>query len=152
MIYLLVSFVFLVVYDVYDTCGNDDRRRLSDKPKSTLVDLFNMRGETKMIVETADSFKLNPTNNAALNDYSCGGMTAMDAWLAEPSVMAALHVKSGTVGMQYQETATDLRPLYLSLSAKYPIIIYSGDVDACVPYVGSEKWTRGLGLKVVNDW
>lgn len=141
-----------LVYDVYDTCGNDERRRLSDKPKASLLDIYNMRAETKMLVETADSFKLNPSNNAALNDYTCGGQTASDVWLSEPSVIAALHVKAGTVGMQYQETAADLRPLYASLALKYPIIIYSGDVDACVPYVGSERWTRGLGFKVLNDW
>ena len=34
----------------------------------------------------------------ALNDYACGGETAMSVWLDEPSVIEALHVKAGTVG------------------------------------------------------
>jgi hypothetical protein len=34
----------------------------------------------------------------ALNGYQCGAETAMDAWLSEPSVMEALHVKAGTAG------------------------------------------------------
>lgn len=34
----------------------------------------------------------------ALNGYECGAETAMDAWLAEPSVIEALHVKAGTPG------------------------------------------------------
>ena len=32
------------------------------------------------------------------------------------------------------------------------MLIYSGDVDACVPYVGSEAWTTGLGFPVLDDW
>jgi hypothetical protein len=28
----------------------------------------------------------------------------------------------------------------------------SGDVDACVPYYGSEEWTRELGLPVKQNW
>ena len=41
--------------------------------------------------------------------------------------------------MQYKETAMNLLPLYEELIAKYRILIYSGDVDACVPYWGSEE-------------
>ena len=28
----------------------------------------------------------------------------------------------------------------------------SGNVDACVPYPGTEEWTRGLGLAVEDGW
>jgi carboxypeptidase C (cathepsin A) len=76
----------------------------------------------------------------------------MDAWLAEPSVTAALHVKTGTSGMQYVKTATDLRPLYSELIQQYQMLIYSGDTDGCVPYVGTETWTRGLNYSVTDDW
>jgi len=31
-------------------------------------------------------------------------------------------------------------------------MIYSGDVDACVPHVGSEQWTRELGFTVSDPW
>ena len=54
--------------------------------------------------------------------------------------------------MTYKKTATNLLPLYSELINKYQILIYSGDTDACVPYVGTEAWTRGLNFTVVNDW
>lgn len=76
----------------------------------------------------------------------------MDAWLADSSVIAALHVKKSTPGMTYKKTATDLLPLYKSLIDKYQVLIYSGDTDGCVPYVGTEVWTRGLNYTVTNDW
>ena len=48
----------------------------------------------------------------------------MDAWLAEPSVIEALHVKANTPGMTYKKTATDLLPLYADLINKHQILIY----------------------------
>merc|ERR1712146_213691 len=32
------------------------------------------------------------------------------------------------------------------------MLIYSGNVDACVPYWGSEEWTRQLGFPVREAW
>ena len=46
----------------------------------------------------------------------------------------------------------DLRPLYKQLATKYRMWIYSGDTDACVPYWGTEEWTRELGFDVRHDW
>jgi hypothetical protein len=46
----------------------------------------------------------------------------------------------------------DLRPLYKTLAQKYRVLIYSGDVDMCVPYVGTEEWTRDLGFPTVSAW
>lgn len=28
----------------------------------------------------------------------------------------------------------------------------SGDHDMCVPYTGSQAWTRSLGYKIVDEW
>lgn len=28
----------------------------------------------------------------------------------------------------------------------------SGDHDMCVPYTGSEAWTRSMGYKIVDEW
>jgi len=32
------------------------------------------------------------------------------------------------------------------------IIIFAGETDAAVPYVGSETWTRMLGQPLLEDW
>ena len=82
----------------------------------------------------------------------CGTMDAMNLWLNQPSVMEALHVTKSHSGQNYLRTFGDARPLYASLMNRYRILIYSGDVDACVPYVGSQQWTSGLGFPVVRDW
>jgi carboxypeptidase C (cathepsin A) len=32
------------------------------------------------------------------------------------------------------------------------MMIYSGDVDGCIPTYASEDWTRKLGFEVLKDW
>jgi len=141
------------VYNIYDTCGND---QLTQKktPSKTYAQVIEEMSAKTITVETRDSLRVSAGYSAALHDYECGGETAQDAWLADPSVIAALHVKDGTVGMQYQKTATSLLPLYKDLFARHAdqILIYSGDTDGCVPHVGTEEWTRGLGYNVTKEW
>ena len=79
-----------------------------------------------------------------LNDYACGSETLMSAWLDSPAVQTALHVNTSG-RMRYDANVGDLRPLYQTLVPKYKLLIYSGNVDACVPTWGSEFWTRELG-------
>ena len=77
----------------------------------------------------------------------------MSAWLARPEVQAALHVAGhADSSMNYRSTVDDLRPVYRKLAMKYRMLIYSGDVDACVPYYASETWTRELGFEEVEPW
>ena len=53
------------------------------------------------------------------------------------------------------ETA-DLLPMYPSLVEQLRILIFSGDADACVPYIGSEIWTSELaeanGWEIAEPW
>ncbi|CAN6688421.1 unnamed protein product [Malus baccata var. baccata] len=44
-------------------------------------------------------------------------------------------------------TANGIGHLYIG---KSPITI--GDHDMCVPFTGSEAWTRSLGYKIVDEW
>jgi carboxypeptidase C (cathepsin A) len=138
------------IYNIYDECGQDERRRLSER--KSLSEVRAALAQPTVSVETAQSFSRNAGYGQALNDYTCGAETAMDAWLSNEEVVAALHVKANTPGMQYKKTATTLLPLYKNLIEKHQILIYSGDTDGCVPYVGTEKWTRGLNFTVVDDW
>ena len=137
------------VYNIYDNCGLDQRRRRTAESNAKMLDIMS---STFVTVETPESFTINAGYGEALNDYSCGAETAMDQYLSNPEVISALHVKPNTVGMQYKKTVGDLRPLYASLIQKYQILIYSGEADGCVPYVGTEAWTRGLNFTVTEDW
>jgi len=104
------------VYNIYDECGSDERRRkLVDRAHERMPfsAVRKMLSADTVEVSTAQSFSINAGYQQALNDYTCGAETAMDEWLSEPAVIKALHVKAGTVGMTYKKTATDLRPLWV---------------------------------------
>eukprot|EP00051_Salpingoeca_urceolata_P027094 m.480013 g.480013 ORF g.480013 m.480013 type:complete len:468 (-) comp21667_c0_seq1:66-1469(-) len=129
------------IYNIYDDCGADQ------------MQIRKLLAKREVVTKSeADSYVAHPQLGGALNDYPCGGETVMEEWLRLPEVAKALHVLTGTGGMQYTRTVADLRPLYKRLAQKYRLLIYSGDVDACVPFVGSEKWTRELGFPVKDAW
>ena len=169
------------VYNIYDECGSDnmringDQKKDSQKPHSTMKDIFHKLALPNVTVQTQDSFSVSGGYHSVLKGnsekeeersvlkqeqeseqnqkgYKCGGHQAMNAWLAEPSVMAALHVLPGTVGMTYHKTAGDLLPLYTQLIRTHQMLIYSGDTDGCVPFVGTEKWTRELPFSQTRGW
>ena len=57
----------------------------------------------------------------------------------------------GMRGVRYDRgETTDLLPMYPSLVEQLRILIFSGDADACVPYIGSEIWTSELAE--ANNW
>ncbi|KAJ4819558.1 Serine carboxypeptidase 1 [Rhynchospora pubera] len=44
-------------------------------------------------------------------------------------------------------------PYHLNVTNKgYPALIYSGDHDLDVPYVGTQEWIRSLNLLILDDW
>lgn len=46
-------------------------------------------------------------------------------------------------------------PVYESLLALDPpprVLVYSGDVDGCVPHLGTRRWVSSLGLPPVQPW
>lgn len=88
---------------------------------------------------------------------------AASAWINTPEVIKALHVEASlpyvkqwticSSSLKYTTTAADLPgTIYPDLVTKYRVLVYNGDVDACVPYQDNESWTASLNLPVDNDW
>ena len=158
------------VYNMYDTCFPSNEA--SSPHRSSLAAVRAKLRESRPVEvrSVADSLRSHPALHAPgataplrpatsssgsfgqLNDYSCGGETEMSKWLDDKSVQEALHVKANGGGMRYHQTCGDLRPLYAKLIPRYKFLIYSGNVDACVPTWGSEQWTRDLGYSIDKDW
>lgn len=89
------------MYNIYDECGQDERRRAlstSSNSRKSFKEVREILSRPSVQVETKDSFSLNAGYGEALNDYTCGAESAMDVWLAQPSVVAALHVTANTPG------------------------------------------------------
>jgi serine carboxypeptidase-like clade 1 len=96
-----------------------------------------------------------------LNNYPCGESAGMNAWLNVPAVQKALHVTvahrqngrwSPSTGLNYTHTSPTLLHMYPRLIQRLKILLFSGDVDECVPYNGAEQWTRGFGYDEAEHW
>jgi len=82
------------------------------------------------------------------------------AYLNQAAVRTAIHVANSSVvpewvicaGINYTPNIPSLLPLYPTLIKNYRTLIYSGDVDACVPYYGTEQWTESLGIPLKQGW
>jgi len=141
------------VYNIYDECGNDDFHFLDLFQKDNATGTYYLKAFSKDMTEVSsflDSFQRPSSLLGGIDDYTCGGETAMSQYLRDPTVRAAIHVRSDNPGQRYTKTATNLLPLYKTLVQKYRVLIYSGDADACVPYYGTEEWTQGLGFPVTE--
>jgi len=149
------------IYNIYDECGNDQFGR------SHFRDYFKMgydgnlrvfphqqRGVTLPSGFEAIRRMADTNYGGALNDYKCGAGRAMSAYLALASVQEAIHVLTNVpmFSFNYTSTVTSLLPYYNSIISQYQVLIYSGDVDGCVPYVGTEQWVRGLDIPEKTEW
>ncbi|WJX77390.1 Serine carboxypeptidase-like 20 [Trifolium repens] len=82
------------------------------------------------------------------------------AWLNNVEVRKAIHVNQAsdrwelcTDRISYNHNAGSMIPYHNNLTRMgYRALIFSGDHDMCVPFTGSEAWTRSLGYKIVDEW
>ncbi|XP_051143780.1 serine carboxypeptidase-like 20 [Andrographis paniculata] len=105
-----------------------------------------------------------PTWPELLNSESvpCTNDEVASTWLNDEGVRKAIHAASGDVSgswdlctsrITYYHDAGSMIKYHRNLTLRgYRAIIFSGDHDMCVPYTGSEAWTRSMGYKTVDGW
>ncbi|CAL0302827.1 unnamed protein product [Lupinus luteus] len=53
----------------------------------------------------------------------------------------------------YHHDAGSMIKYHRNLTSRgYRALIFSGDHDMCVPFTGSQAWTRSMGYNIVDDW
>ena len=93
---------------------------------------------------------------------ACIDSAAASAYLNQPDVMDAIHVRdpgfcwavcNTASGWTYKSTRTNLPAnTYPLLVANIDVLVYNGDWDACVPYTDNEAWTENMGYSVKKSW
>ncbi|XP_065848174.1 serine carboxypeptidase-like 7 [Euphorbia lathyris] len=82
-------------------------------------------------------------------------------WMDDKSVQKALNVREGTVrewqrcnyGIPYKHEIFSSVKYHLNIGNKgYRSIIYSGDHDMLIPFVGTEAWIRSLNVSIIDEW
>jgi len=80
------------------------------------------------------------------------------AYLNQPDVQSAIHVKSTNwkeIGnIIYPNTTDNMIPYFEFFIANtdWSILIFSGDADSAVPFIGTQKWIDCLGQPIKKDW
>ncbi|KAL8171849.1 hypothetical protein V2J09_023653, partial [Rumex salicifolius] len=167
----------LNMYDILEPCYH----KPGDLFNSRLPESFQQLGQTKrpLPVRTRMFGRAWPFQTAvndglvlswpelfqdAVNrrvDVPCTSDEIASAWLNDASVRKAIHAKSrNTIGtwslcmkIEYYHDAGSMIVYHKRLTSQgYRALIYSGDHDMCVPFTGTEEWTKSLGYKVVDTW
>ncbi|CAL9222352.1 unnamed protein product [Arabidopsis halleri] len=104
----------------------------------------------------------------------CIDDTVATKWLNDPAVRKAVHAKEVSthfiiffclflyaIGnwelcssqLEYRHDTGSMIEYHRNLTLSgFRALIFSGDHDMCVPYTGSEAWTKAMGYKVVDEW
>ncbi|XP_019092943.1 PREDICTED: serine carboxypeptidase-like 7 isoform X1 [Camelina sativa] len=82
-------------------------------------------------------------------------------WANYESVHRALHVNKGSIGewarchwrIPYTRDIKSSVPYHVNNSIDgYPSLIFSGDHDMVVPFLGTQAWIRSLNYSLIDDW
>ncbi|CAL1412331.1 unnamed protein product [Linum trigynum] len=83
-------------------------------------------------------------------------------WLNNEAVREAINAKPKNVAgdwelctdrIKFHHDAGSMMKYHRNLTLKgYRALIFSGDHDMCVPFTGSEAWTRAMGYKIFDKW
>ncbi|KAK8958986.1 Serine carboxypeptidase-like 6 [Platanthera guangdongensis] len=85
-------------------------------------------------------------------------------WLNNRLVRQALHIKEGSVGRwhrcdfnvnahHYKRNIPSSLPHHRNLTSRgYRALVYNGDHDLKVPFVGTLKWIKSLGYSILDPW
>jgi len=136
------------IYDIYnDVCLSNQEKQL----------LKHLAGASTPFARIAQNRLGSSVNNITLD--ACVE-EHMATYLNFPEVQAAIHaiptnwVQCSTI-LHYsrEDLLTSMFPVYEQLLATdLRKLIYSGDVDAIVPYTGTRTWIYDLNLTTLADW
>ncbi|KAL1222185.1 Serine carboxypeptidase-like 18 [Cardamine amara subsp. amara] len=83
-------------------------------------------------------------------------------WANDEDVRKALHVVKGSIGewvrcnwdLPYEKDIKSSLPYHRNISIKgnYRSLVYSGDHDLMVPFVGTQAWIKSLNYSIIDDW
>ncbi|KAH3757701.1 serine carboxypeptidase [Pelomyxa schiedti] len=82
-------------------------------------------------------------------------------YLNLPDVQTAIHARPTQWGVFENNLNYSMSDLYLNVipviqyildNSDWTIFVYSGALDGCVPFIGTQRWISCLGREVINDW
>ncbi|KAF8823052.1 putative Serine carboxypeptidase-like 36 [Cardiosporidium cionae] len=100
----------------------------------------------------------NATASVSPNDYPCYQDRALKRWVTSAEVKAFFKTNIEWQNHDgnwagYVPTKDDVLPIYDTiLGKKLKVMIYYGDTDTAVSYVGGESWVTSRGFHIKDAW
>ncbi|KAG5232168.1 Multicopper oxidase, type [Salix suchowensis] len=167
----------LNIYDILEPCYYGSNIKEVTDAKIRLPSSFRQLGETerplpvrKRMFGRAWPFRapvrpgIVPTWPQLLNGESvpCTDDEVATSWLNNEAVRKAIHAEPESVSgtwelctdrITFHHDAGSMIKYHRNLTLRgIRALIFSGDHDMCVPYTGSEAWTRSMGYDIVDEW
>lgn len=157
------------LYNIYDQCklAGDDLLYDGDLGQSPNFPTSTISPEDATLESLGLGDGSAPVGLAPHDDRGgqCGEERALASWANEAEVRAALHVLSaeelgpyaGSTHLSYVKNEYDTYSIYAQLlAAGKRVLVYSGDVDNCLPWTGTLQWVEQLSANVkaspVQPW
>jgi carboxypeptidase C (cathepsin A) len=140
------------VYDIYlDVCKDGKTRQLSQAfvlEQERRKQINRHRQEGRLGVTP-----ISPIFPTCIDNY-------VATYLNTPAVQTAIHAKAGTLWAEcglsglYDFNYNSVVPLYQKWTneKKLKILVYNGDADFIVNFLGSENWLGAMNLKQLQAW
>ncbi|KAL8166233.1 hypothetical protein V2J09_007732 [Rumex salicifolius] len=167
----------LNIYDILEPCyhepGSQSNSSLpdsfkqlgkTDKPLSVRTRMFGRAWPLKLAIKEGIVPSWPELLQVAVNrreEVPCTSDEIASVWLNNAAVRKAIHAQSQSITgtwslcmkIEYYHDAGSMINYHKMLTSQgYRALIYSGDHDMCVPYTGTQEWTRSLGYNVVDSW
>nr|XP_034916632.1 serine carboxypeptidase-like 3 isoform X1 [Populus alba] len=133
---------------------------LERKCPSVTPRLIDMQGKRRNLRENSQEFLHFNPDLPTIGCRTYGHLLAT-YWANDDNVRKALHVREGSIGewqrCNYKSPYTyEIKSSvknHIDLGIKgYRRLIYSGDHDMEVPFLGTQAWIRSLNYSIVDDW
>ncbi|KAF5197052.1 Serine carboxypeptidase-like, partial [Thalictrum thalictroides] len=145
--------IYVEAFPTLDSLGYPANNLVSERP---------MEGDDSLETNYATEIPLSPPlPKNPVHECRNYGYKHAYYWANNLSVQKALHVQQGTVkewircnlDIPYYKEFTNTVSYYIQLSAKgYRSLIYNGDHDMMIPFVGTQEWIRSLNFSIEDEW
>ncbi|KAK9163654.1 hypothetical protein Syun_004556 [Stephania yunnanensis] len=126
----------------------------------TITKPKEIAGQRRLLNDNSTQFMLSPPPNYPFDcrDYN---YSYSYYWANDDEVRKALNIRKGTIeewircnyGLPYTQDVPSSLKYHQSLSERgYRSLIYSGDRDLNIPFIGTEAWIKSLNYSIVDDW
>ncbi|XP_031381393.1 serine carboxypeptidase-like 10 [Punica granatum] len=130
---------------------------LSPQPNSSRTSMWNRR----LVGDDNIDIVLSPLRS--LSKQWCRSYNYLYSyiWANDKTVQRALHVREGTKeewqrcnkSLSYTKNVLSTVPYHYNLTkTSLRVLIYSGDHDFAIPYIGTMEWIKSLNLTVFGSW